>query len=693
MSHLVPNRLINETSPYLLQHAYNPVDWHAWGDEALQKAKELDKPILVSIGYSACHWCHVMEKESFENAEVAEIMNEYFINIKIDREERPDLDAIYMDAVQAISGSGGWPLNVFLTPDKKPFYGGTYFPPVNAFSRSSWKDVLHGVAQAWKDRKHEIESQAENLIDYLHKTNDQAKPKNILPDHTGELFNKEQCDTIFNHIMTAADKEWGGFGKAPKFPQTFSIQYLLQYYYYTKNDVALEQAVLSIDKMLQGGIYDHLAGGLARYSTDPEWLAPHFEKMLYDNALLINVLCDAYQITKKEKYKEAIKKTISFVQEELMNTEGGFFSALDADSEGEEGKYYVWQKHEIDNILGDKAELFCKYFDVSEEGNWEHKNILRTLVAADEFIQEHDLDSTSFYNDIENCRLLLLQARSKRVKPGLDDKIILSWNALMLQALCKAAAALQEKVYYEMAENNYAFIVKYFKKNNGSVEMFHTYKNGTAKYPAFLDDYAYFIQSCIELYAITFNPTYMHTAHEYCKYVMDYFVDKEQSFFYFTHVQQTDIIIRKKEIYDGAMPSANAIMAKNIRLLSLVYNKTEWARQVELMVATLKEMVVKYPTSFANWAMLMLGQVAGINEITVSGGPETVDICKNIQQLYMPNRLLVPVISGISSFPISDEKFSKSLTLIYLCKNQACLEPVTSVRDLMKMIEKTDHLA
>ncbi|UEG51155.1 thioredoxin domain-containing protein [Ferruginibacter lapsinanis] len=690
MSQQIPNRLIKETSPYLLQHAYNPVDWYAWGEEALQKAKESDKPILVSIGYSACHWCHVMEHESFENAAVAKIMNDHFVNIKIDREERPDLDAIYMDAVQAISGSGGWPLNVFLTPDKKPFYGGTYFPPVNAFNRSSWTEVLHGVAQAWKDRKHEIESQAENLLAYLHKTNDLAQPKNIVPDQTEKVFDKSHCDTIFNNIMVSADKEWGGFGRAPKFPQTFTIQYLLQYYHFTKNETALTQAILSIDKMLQGGIYDHLAGGLARYSTDAEWLAPHFEKMLYDNALLVNVLCDAYQITKSERYRAAIEKTISFVQQELMNSQGGFYAALDADSEGEEGKYYVWQKQEIDNILGEDAAIFCEYFDVSEEGNWEHKNILRILLPTEEFVKKHDLTVSAFNDLIENSRQRLLEFRNTRVRPGLDDKIILSWNALMLHAIAKAAAVLQDEQYYILAKNNYNFIIKNFKKDNDSFELYHTCKNGIVKYPAFLDDYAYFIQACIALYELTFDPAYLHTAHNYCNYVIENFIDEENAFFYFTNLHQTDVVIRKKEIYDGAMPSANAIMAKNIQHLALVYNNSEWGKQAELMVKTLKEMVVKYPTSFGNWAMLIFGLVTSINEITVSG-PDAGFWGKHIHKNYIPNKVLMCAVDGDNDFPISTGKFSKSLTFIYLCKNYMCLAPFTSVEELMKIIEKTDY--
>ena len=389
MVHKYSNHLISETSPYLLQHAHNPVNWYPWGKEALDKAKQEDKMILVSIGYSACHWCHVMERESFENEDTAEIMNRHFINIKIDREERPDLDHIYMDAVQAISGSGGWPLNVFLTPDTKPFYGGTYFPPVRAFNRASWREVLQNLVQSWKEKRNEIEAQAENLTDHISKAGNfssAGKKKFDIPFK--DEFDIDTGKNIFSAIMKSADTVWGGFGRAPKFPQTFCIQYLLEFYYYSKNEQALQQALLSIDKMLDGGIYDHVGGGLARYSTDEQWLAPHFEKMLYDNALLIMVLCDAFQITKADRYKNAIHKTISFLKNEMLHPQGGFYAALDADSEGEEGKFYVWDKNEIEKILGDDAAVFCNFFDVTEKGNWEGKNILRKLKTEDEFVKE-----------------------------------------------------------------------------------------------------------------------------------------------------------------------------------------------------------------------------------------------------------------------------------------------------------------
>jgi uncharacterized protein len=438
------NRLSTENSPYLLQHAHNPVHWYPWGDEALQKAKAENKVILISIGYAACHWCHVMEKESFENEATAKLMNDNFINIKVDREERPDIDAIYMDAVQTISGSGGWPLNVFLTPDTKPFYGGTYFPPVKAYNRSSWTDVLVSVSQAWKERSHEIIAQAENLTEHINKSNFLT---NLKIDNTVDLFTKENCTTICENILKNADTVWGGFGNAPKFPQTFTIQYLLQYYHFTKHQPALTQALLSIDKMLYGGIYDQIGGGLSRYSTDAEWLAPHFEKMLYDNALFVNILVDGYQLTKDDKYKKAIEQTIIFLQREMLDKDGGFYPAIDADSEGVEGKFYVWTKAEIETILGNDAETFCKFYDVTEQGNWEDNNILRILNPIENFAKENNLDIDTLDIKLQQNCAQLFNHRSKRIRPITDDKILLNWNALMITALCKAAAALNNSEY------------------------------------------------------------------------------------------------------------------------------------------------------------------------------------------------------------------------------------------------------
>ena len=682
------NQLIHETSPYLLQHAHNPVNWYPWGAEALKKADEEDKVILVSIGYSACHWCHVMERESFEDIATAAIMNEHFVNIKIDREERPDLDHIYMDAVQAIAGSGGWPLNVFLTPEAKPFFGGTYFPPVKAFNRSSFTDVLLGVAAAWKERKHEIIAQAENLTDHINKSGNFTLQLNLDGSNQENYFTEENAVEMCESIIKTADTVWGGFGKAPKFPQTFTIQFLLQYHHFTQNTAALNQAILSVDKMLEGGIYDHVDGGLARYSTDAEWLAPHFEKMLYDNALLLLVLCDVFQISKDVKYKKAINKTIDFVLKELKDAEGGFYAALDADSEGVEGKYYVWDKLEIENLLGGDADLFCEFFDVSAQGNWEHKNILRILSPIEKFTKEKELDDEEFEKKMNNCLHKLSIARIDRIKPGLDDKIILGWNALMLKSLAKAAIVLEDKNYLQHAITNYNCIINSLLVDATTGEMFHTVKNGKAKFTAFLDDYAFFIDACVQLYEATFNIIYLNRANMVCSFVCGHFSDDEKLFFYFTPAMQQDVIVRKKEVYDGAIPSGNSVMAGNLLKLSVIFDNLEWGERANKMLRAIAPAATKYPGSFGIWASLLLQQQKGVHEIAITG-PESLSMAAELSANYfIPNKILMASKEDQTNFPMLKAKRTSDLTYIYVCKNHVCDTPVKTISDLLKMINK-----
>ena len=689
MPHQFTHRLINENSPYLLQHAHNPVNWYAWGDEALQKAKVENKIILVSIGYSACHWCHVMERESFENETVAKQMNENFVNIKIDREERPDLDHIYMEAVQAISGSGGWPLNVFLTPDCKPFYGGTYFPPVRAFNRSSWPEVLNAIARSWKEKKNEIESQADNLIAHLQQSNNLGE---TLAPENNTVFTKENCAVMAENILKQADKEWGGFGKAPKFPQTFTIQYLLQYYYYSSNKDVLQQGLLSLDKMLQGGIFDHVGGGFARYSTDNEWLAPHFEKMLYDNALLVNVICDAYQITKHVKYKNAIRKTIGFIQSEMLDKEGGFYAALDADSEGVEGKFYVWNKEEIDITLGIDATVFCDFFDITAKGNWEEKNIIRILKNIEIFSIEKNIAENELEITLNNCLQKLLTQRNKRIRPVTDDKILLGWNALMITALCKAAAALNDESYKNSAVNTMKFILQKFRKNNSGAEFFHTYKNGIAKHPAFLDDYAYMIQACIQLQEITSDTDYLDLAEEITLFVTANFLDEETGYFFFTNKSQPDIILRKKEVYDGATPSGNSIMAENLFYLSIVFDNTGWYTIAEKITTSLSNAIIRYPTSFGIWASLILKNTLGLNELVIKGKDFAL-LRNRLLQEYIPGKILQAGEGEENErFPMLKGKISGDKTLIYLCRQYSCKSPVNSLTELMGQVTEMDKI-
>ncbi|CAN5797565.1 thioredoxin domain-containing protein [soil metagenome] len=680
------NQLIHESSPYLLQHAHNPVQWYPWGAEALDKAKELDLPILVSIGYAACHWCHVMERESFEDEEVARYMNEHFINIKIDREERPDLDHIYMDAVQAIAGNGGWPLNVFLTTDAKPFYGGTYFPPQKAYNRPSWKDVLLNINTAWNNRRDEMVQQAQNLVDHISLSGNLFGKKN--DDLAHELpapFTVVQCNTIAANILKAADTAEGGFGAAPKFPQTFTIQYLLGYSHFFNDEKALKQAELSIQKMLKGGIYDQLGGGLARYSTDSHWLAPHFEKMLYDNALLVSVMADAYQLTRNKIYEEAIRKTIGFFMNEMKHNEGGFFAALDADSEGVEGKFYVWDKKEVDAILGEDAALYCKWFNISEHGNWEEKNILH--VAADEklFAQQNNISGPVLQDLINKCNKKLLQKRSKRPKPVTDDKILVGWNALFLTALCKASAALGDENYKQEALQLFNFIRGKFFADD--ILLFHTYKNKKATHPAFLDDYAYLVQACIFLQEITADQQYLFHAQKLTQYVIQNFMNDETGFFYFTHRNQKDIISRKVEFYDGAVPSGNSMMAENLFYLGSVFEEKGWQSMAQKMTLNLADTVVKYPTSFAAWAFVLLKQVMGINEIVLTG-KNMHQIQKALLKLYIPNKVFQSSDTESNEMPLLKKKTYSAEPLIYLCREYVCQEPVNTMKELELLLKK-----
>jgi hypothetical protein len=680
------NKLADESSPYLLQHAHNPVNWYPWGDEALQKAKEEDKPILVSIGYSACHWCHVMEHESFEDEETAELMNESFINIKVDREERPDLDHIYMDAVQAIAGNGGWPLNVFLTPGKKPFYGGTYFPPQRAYNRASWKEVLTSVNNLFTEKRQEVEAQAEELTQYIGRSNVTPTIKNFDLGIPEELFTTSLCDEIFENIIKQADKKRGGFGNAPKFPQTFTINYLLRYYYYTNNEEALKQACLSIDKMIQGGIYDQIGGGFARYSTDAEWLAPHFEKMLYDNALLIRTLCDAYQITKNTSYKKTIEQTIDFIERELMERDGGFYSALDADSEGEEGKFYVWSFDEVNEILVDDSKLFCEYFDVTPHGNWEHTNILRVLTPLHDFAKQKKLSADELEIKLRSCSEKLLKERGKRIRPGTDDKILLGWNALMITALCKASAALGINRYKEMAIENFNFLFSNFKVNENNFELYHTCKQGKAKYPAFLDDYAYLIEACISLQEVTSDNKYLEYANSLTLYVIENFSSSEGDIFYYSGKKQDDVIVRKKEIYDGAVPSGNSVMTGNIFYLSVIFDNKEWKEKSVKALQNLAALFTKHPTSFGNWASLFIDIVAEINEIAICGSGYEI-LRDELNAWFIPNKVIQCTDRFVENkYPLLAQKNISGQPLLYLCRNYTCKIPVNNVRSIINEI-------
>ncbi len=670
------NKLINESSPYLLQHAHNPVDWFPWGDEAIQKARDEDKPMLVSIGYSACHWCHVMERESFEDPETASIMNRFFINIKIDREERPDLDHIYMDAVQAISGSGGWPLNVFLTPDGKPFFGGTYFPPVSLHNRASWKTILQNIAAAFQGKRKEIEDQADHLTNHL-----AGAGFGIRGPKSTDIFNEEDIQAVYGNLMKTADRQDGGFGGAPKFPQTFSIRFLLQFHFYSGSEEALNQACLSLDKMIEGGIYDQLRGGFARYSTDSEWLVPHFEKMLYDNALIITALSEAFQLTGKPAYSKAISETMDFIQQELMSGNGAFFSALDADSEGEEGKYYVWQKNEIREVLGEDAEEFCSRFDVTETGNWEGKNILRIKDPGMPIPLEKE----------QKWKKMLLSVQSRRSRPLLDDKILLGWNALMITACCKAFSALGRGDYRSLAIKCMTFLEEKME-GEGICHFRHNYKegkpSGQSLIPAFLDDYAYLIESYILLQEITGDFKWLDRAKSLTTWVIEWFSEEDNGYFYYTHSEQDDVIIRKREVYDGAVPSGNAVMATNLLYLGTVYDIAEWKERAARNTGGLKDLIKRYPGSFGVWATLLNALTYQLFEIILAGSFSERKHQEFLAK-WIPNRVFLLSSKTNFELPILRNKPADGLPQFFLCRNYTCQHPVREVAELIVLIKNS----
>lgn len=681
-----PNKLIAETSPYLLQHAHNPVHWYPWGEEALQEAKQQDKPILVSIGYSSCHWCHVMERESFEDAPTAAIMNQHFINIKIDREERPDLDHIYMDAVTAMTGSGGWPLNVFLTPDLKPFYGGTYFPPVRAYNRASWKEVLHGIAAAYRERKSDIELQATELTKHLENANAFGAGFAQSESTDAQLYAPESIHTMFENIMKTADLSWGGFGTAPKFPQTFTIKFLLRYAHFTGNQDALQHACRSLDKMLYGGIYDHVGGGFARYSTDAEWLVPHFEKMLYDNALLVMVLSEAFQLTGLAHYERVIHETLTFIDREMTSPEGGFYAALDADSEGVEGKYYVWTYDEVCEALKEDASLFCAYYDITPEGNWEHENIPWVKISPEDFCAARVLDLSSFLKKMQDGLQRLKTLRDQRIRPLLDDKIILGWNALMNIAYSAAFAATGNESYRTRALSNMDFLLRSFAKQEGG--FFHVYKAGNAKFPAFLDDLSALMLALIRLQEITSDTSYLEEAKKIIGYLNDQFSDQESPFYFYSPSEQQDVLVRKKEVYDGAVPSGNAMACAAKLYLGTFYTDSKMLQEGIDMLAALHQGVMRHPGSFGLWASEWMNLVAGLSEISILG-KDFEQARDGFVRRYVPNKVFASAETAYkelifnTNHPIPDQG-----VFYYLCRNQSCLPPVVTEEALMGLLHK-----
>lgn len=680
------NQLIHESSPYLLQHAHNPVDWYAWGEAAFEKAKTEDKPILVSIGYAACHWCHVMEHESFENEEVAAFMNQHFVNVKIDREERPDIDQIYMDALAIMGIQGGWPLNCFLTPDGRPFYGGTYFPPTPMYNRPSWHNILTFISQTFQEERDKVEKQANQLTYYIQEQDKNIFKSFVVPEAGQQAFTIAQTHKIFKTLQRSFDTQDGGFGGAPKFPSSMAFQYLLAYHYYSGETKALNHVLFSLKKMIFGGIYDQLGGGFARYATDKKWLIPHFEKMLYDNALLVSTLANAFKITKDPLFKKTIEETLDFVLREMTHPQGGFYASYDADSEGVEGKFYVWSKAEIDAILGADAPVFNYYYGVTEQGNWEHTNILERQQSLEAFAKTVNRPVEEVENTLAQLRQKLFMVREKRVKPGLDDKILLNWNALMVSAFAHAYEALGNEVYLKTAETTLHFLLEKFKIEADSWEMNHTYKNGVAKYPAFLDDYAFLVAALIDTYQINFDENLLHIAAAITEFVIERFSDDQNIAFFYTKIGQQDVIVRKKAFYDNAIPSGNSTMASNLQRLGLILDKADYTQRAVNMLKSVEASVEKYAASFARWATVLLRFVHPVDEIAVTGKAHQ-QLVQQINEWYLPNKIVMATAIN-SEFPLLKNRTMEQQDLIFLCRNHTCQLPVQNLEDLKALLSQ-----
>jgi len=666
-----PNNLIHASSPYLLQHAYNPVEWHEWNAEALEKAKRANKLILVSIGYSACHWCHVMEHESFEDFEVAEVMNKNFVCIKVDREERPDIDQIYMLAVQLMNGNGGWPLNAICLPDQRPVYGGTYF------RKNDWISILENVSDLWRNDPEKAKNYAERLTQGI------QEAEKMIPSVNELEFTKEQLTEIIEPWKRHFDIDKGGYNRAPKFPLPNNWSFLLRYSFLTPDEASFTAVCITLEQMAMGGIYDQIGGGFARYSVDGNWHVPHFEKMLYDNAQLISLYTEAYQCLKFEPFVTFINDTIEWIFREMSAENGLFYSALDADSEGIEGKFYVWDKVKFDEVVGEDAVLLADYFNVTEEGNWEEErtNILMRIYEEEDFLTIHDIDAATLATKINTAKTKLLAERSKRIRPGLDNKCLTAWNAMMIKALAETAQVLENKVYHERAKKAANFILDNLVMPDGG--LYRNYKNGKATIPGFLDDYAFMIEALISLYEADFDEVWLEEAKSLTNYVLANFKDEENDMFFYTAANGEELIARKHEVMDNVIPASNSVMAQNLQKLGLFFDDETYREKASAMLKSVLPRIKVYGSAYSNWCMQLLNEVYGINEVAIIGND--VQQAKNeLNKLYIPNKI---TLGGTKSeLPLLKDKQSEE-TKIYICRNKTCQLPVPTVAEAVKIIK------
>ena len=684
MDHPFTNRLAQETSPYLLQHAHNPVDWYPWGAEAFAKAKAENKPILLSVGYSACHWCHVMEHESFEDEQIAGLMNELFVNIKVDREERPDVDEIYMNAVQMLTGRGGWPMTVFLTPDGKPFYGGTYFPPVDRHNLPAFPRVLQGIAQAYHRKPAEVQKATEEILSNLEKIAQRRETSRPL-----------QIETVQNAAASLAqhvDHSHGGIGGAPKFPNSTALRLFLRQLHTNQNDQYLQMTVHTLRKMAQGGIYDQLGGGFHRYSVDERWLVPHFEKMLYDNALLVPLYLDAYQATQDPFLRTVVEEILAYVEREMISPEGGFYSTQDADSEGLEGKFFVWDKDEVMQLLGDEAgEIFCRYYDVTDVGNFEGHNILHPTLELDQLARLFQRNVDDVANLINDAKHTLFAIREKRVKPGRDEKILTSWNGLMLSAYAEAYRVLGDQRYLEIARNNVEFILGKLYQNG---RLLRSYKDGQAKFNAYLDDYASFSTGLLDLYEATFERHYLDHALACVDVLLERFWDTQEGGFFFTSDDHEVLISRSKSAFDGSIPSGNSMAAFVLLRLFYLTEKPVYMDGAEQLLRLFYDAFEQNPFAFSNMLCALDFYLQRPKEVVLVGdaqAAETQDMLTRINSLYLPNktvRHLDPqaLAEGRGPAALAGKSQVDGKLTVYVCHNFTCSLPVTDWGGLKELL-------
>ncbi|NRF40347.1 thioredoxin domain-containing protein [Pedobacter foliorum] len=669
---LEPNNLIKASSPYLLQHAYNPVNWYEWGEEALQKAKNENKLILVSIGYSACHWCHVMERESFEKHEVAEVMNQHFVCIKVDREERPDIDQIYMMAIQLMTGSGGWPLNCICLPDQRPIYGGTYF------KKDDWISVLLSVANLWAHEPEKAHQYADRLTDGIRNS------EKVIPNVRVDGYTKAHLAEIIEPWKRHFDMADGGYNRAPKFPLPNNWQFMLRYSRLMQDDATHVSTMLTLEKMALGGIYDHIGGGFARYSVDGRWHVPHFEKMLYDNGQLISLYAEAYQYSKHLLFRDVVVETIEWLEREMTSPEGLFYSALDADSEGVEGKFYIWDKEEFDAVVGEGAHLLANYYNVTESGNWEDEetNILLRKFTEEEYADVKGITVMELQQKIKDAKAKLLEVRSKRVRPGLDDKCLTSWNAMAIKGLAESSGILAVPHYYELAKRAADFILTNLRTLDGG--LYRNFKNGKVTIPGFLDDYALFIDALIALYQCDSDERWLNKAKQLADYVLANFEDPDSPMLFYTSASGEVLIARKHEIMDNVVPSSNSVMAQNLHLLGLLFDEERYIEKASAMLTSVHPQIKTYGSAYSNWAIQLLNEVHGINEIAITGS-NAAEVKKELNTHYIPNKI---TLAGTNStLPLLKDKQSIE-TKIYICRNKACQLPVTTVDEALQLITK-----